>query len=98
MKYEKIIKRASGDKIKILVSFFIANSLIDATPTYNASVFICPRGKRKWAGIFSNDDIYYRRLSMEDRRKYIEQKSLEYITPEEMQAAKLELWEKLKPE
>lgn len=93
MTHEKIIVRENGDKVKLLINFFILGL---NKPTYKLNVYLCEKGKRKFNEI-TFDSYEYRRLGT-DRRKYFEyQEYLNHVTDYEMHEAKLEAWEKLKP-
>lgn len=94
MRHEKIISRLDGSKVSIEVSV-----RIDFTKgaSYNISVFTCAVGKRKYHRLCQDDDHSWRALSMEDRDKSDHLFILKHVTEDELYAAKVELWAKLKP-
>jgi hypothetical protein len=96
MTHEKLIKRENGDKVRLRIRLFV-ESWRDAF-AWNFEVWVTPKGKRKEFTPFNGDDYTYRRLGVEDRKKWEERKYMEYVTPEEIQQAKIELWEKIKPQ
>lgn len=93
MKHEKIFKKEDGSKVSITVRVWLDGY---RAAVYNIDVSVCDAGKRKFRGI-SRDDYEYRSLSMPDRERAMTREYLKYVTAEELHAAKLELWEKLKP-
>jgi hypothetical protein len=92
MRHEKIIKRDDGSRVEIAINFWENSD----KPVYDVSLQVCDAGKRKFRRI-ETDDYQYRALSMDDRKKYMLKIFLEYVSAEEIQQAKLELWYKLKP-
>lgn len=94
MKHTKSIKRQDGTRIEIHVRFWIKN---DDTPIYNVDVHKCEPGKRKFLDVFK-ETWEFRQLAMgAPRDGYALQQQLEHVSLEEIQAAKEELWQKLKP-
>ena len=93
MNYEKLIINPAGDKIKIHVTFFILST---NEPTYRIELSICPKGKRLFKRL-EFDNWSYRKLSMEERRAYEHTEYLTFVTEEQIQEAKIELWHKLSP-
>lgn len=95
MRHEKIIKRPNGDRYRLIASVYI-DTIKGAV--WGIDVSRSPAGKRTWFCVVSTDDFVYRRLSLPDREKHRLSAYLEHVTAEEILAAKMELWEKLKPE
>ncbi len=94
MTYEKIIVKENGDKVKIRIYFYIKSL---STPTYQIqSVSLCPKGKRTFKTI-EFDSYNYRLLSNEERIVYELNIYLQYISQDDINSAKLELWQKLMP-
>lgn len=94
MKAEKIIKREDGSRVRIITSLRDSYS---NQPIYESIVHVCGKGKRTWNGTYSDGDFSFRRLSMDERKVFINEKNLEYVTEQELHDAKLELWESIKP-
>lgn len=94
MKHEKIIKREDGTQVKIDVSAYVArlNDLV-----YKTMIFTKQPKKRTWIHVQIKEDWNYRSLSTEQRQEKNELHKLNFVTAEELNQAKIELWEKLKP-
>ncbi len=92
--YEKIIKRESGERVKIFVSILTGYRKYD----YNTSVFTCKKGKRTWINVTDSNCYKYRGLSMEDRRIKDKDNQLLVVSPDELYGAKIEAWETMKPD
>lgn len=95
MTAEKIIKRENGSQVLITASFYIGHS--DPSGNWSISVQTREKGKKKWLPVYNGDDYDYRKLSLEDRRKFIRDAELKFCTLEEMHDVKMELWNALKP-
>lgn len=93
MKHEKIIVRENGDKVRIETYFMMVNDL----PRFYIYLYVLPKGKRNWLRVFEGASWKFDQLPNQDKKSYIYQPETEFTTPEEIQSAKLELWEKLKP-
>lgn len=93
MQHEEIIKRDNGSKVKIIIYLWL-------TPEdhYWVKVLILQNNKRKWQNISNKDDYEYRKLSTSDRRLYDVALYLQYVSKDEILHAKMNLWNKLKPE
>ena len=91
---EKTLKREDGKRIRIIVEFFSAHRSYE----YRVNVLHCDKGKRTWRACCRMDSWTYRKMSMEERRKAVEMAQLDYVTEQEISAAKLELWESMRPE
>jgi hypothetical protein len=94
-KQEKIIKREDGSRVKIITEINIDS--FRGKAAYSSYVLICGKGKRKWHSTYSHDDYAYRVLDMEERRKFAEKSYLKHVSEDEIQSAKNELWNSLKP-
>lgn len=94
MKYENIIKRPNGKRVKITSHFYCDHV---RGPQYTFTVEWCEKGKRKWRPSFDGNDFSYRRLNIDDRLKYELQKNYEHVTVEEVGTNHLALWKRMKP-
>ena len=94
MKYEKVIKREDGSQAKIVVTLTVE----DFRQGYEYRVGVeykLPR-KRTWIG-FNTNDYTWRGFNTDERKAYELAWKLKYVTEEEIQQAKLECWESIKP-
>ncbi len=98
MEHTKIIERSDKSKVKIRVQFKTSYSSVSSC-SYDFDVYILPPRKRIWINVSYEltQSYLYRKLGNVERREAILNKQLEYVTKEEIYAAKLELWQKLKP-
>lgn len=96
MTHEKIIKR---DDVEYRISASASiTSYYGKDIIYDVSTHVRERGRRKWMDIpESLSDYEYRCLSMEDRRTHDYENMLRFVTKKEIFEAKIELWDKLKP-
>jgi len=95
MKIEKILKREEGKTVKLEVDIYISLSW---KVIYSVEVFFHEKRKRIFHNALAMNDRQYQDIrSNKDREVYKLNKQLEHVTAEEIMAAKLELWEKLKP-
>lgn len=92
--HEKIIKRGDGSRIKILVSASEEFGRL----VYRQSVKVCQKGKRTWVWPFDNDGYAFRKMSRDDRESFSQEQFLLVASKEEFLQAKMELWEKFKPQ
>lgn len=92
-KYEEMIKRDDGSRVRIRVELKISFRGWG----YQVLIHHCLPRKRTWSNCYDSDSYEYRKLSMEDRRIYAADKELNYISASEIKEAKLKLWENLKP-
>lgn len=96
MTHELILKRPDGSKVKIIVRFY---ELSRNDYRYMVDVLSCEKGKRTFVSVVNTDDYEYRAQSFpEGREEWAMRKYMEVATKEEILQAKLELWNKLKPE
>lgn len=98
MKHDVIIKRENGTQYQINI-LVIVSSYRQTPVEYIVNVYYREKGKRNWMCV--PDSLYdheFRALSMEGRQKHVEQNLLNYVTKEEVNNAKLEAWNLLKPE
>lgn len=96
MRYEKVIKREDKSQVKIVIT--LAFERLRQDYEYRVDVeYKLPR-KRTWVG-FDTDDYTWRSLGWqsEERKVYELAWQLKYVTEEEIQKAKLECWERIKP-
>lgn len=94
MTHETILKRDNGDKYKITVSVFV-----DMMKHYwSFGVYHCPAGKRKFTSVCdTGESLTLKRLPKDQQQTIAEEKYLQHVTAAEVQAAKLELWNQIKP-
>jgi len=90
---ETVIRREDGSRVKIKAYFHAEYRDIE----YRCDVYTCEPKKRTWKNVYDSNCYKYRCLSMEDRKKYVAEKELEVVSPEELHQAKINLWESLKP-
>ena len=93
MEHEKILRREDGSRVKIEVW---VTSCFDSDIEYESEVYTYEKDREEWVGTWS-PGYSYRGLSMEERATHRYNSQFPTITPEELQEAKLELWEKMKP-
>jgi hypothetical protein len=93
MNYEHVLKRIDGTKIKISVRFWVNHQ----RPEYEVCVTVCGKRKRIYQECFNSDGYKYRALSMEDRRTHAYNEFLKFASEEEINAARIETWNFLKP-
>jgi hypothetical protein len=93
MNHEQVIKRDDGARVKITVNFWINATRAE----YDVYVYTCGKGKRTYRHCFDMDRWKYRALSMEDRRTYTQNEYLKFVSQEEINTAKLALWQLLNP-
>lgn len=96
MRKDTIIKREDGSRVKITAEYITERYI--QQDNYRTRVYICGKGKRTWKPTFDTDCYNYRRLSRDERRNFEYQSQFEYVTEEELLAAKISLWEDMKPE
>ena len=95
MNYDKILKREDGSRVKIDVR--ISDNLRYGRLEYSTETSSCEKGKRTWIKTYNTDCYKYRRLSMDERRIFEYDSQFNLVTEIELQEARLELWNKLKP-
>ncbi len=98
MTHKKTIKRDNGLQYQICVNVYL-DSYGNKGVEYRIDIYCRKKGKRNWLNVEKGIDSYkYRGLSMEERSEYDIKNNLRYLTQDEIHEAKLELWNKLKPE
>lgn len=96
MRHEKVIPNELNDsKVKIDVGFYLEAG---NKPVYLVEVYVQAKGQRKWRHAVDTNDYDYRKLSMADRREFENEIYLTLVTPKDIMEAKMELWNKMKPE
>lgn len=65
--------------------------------TWKITIAKCPARKLSYTYVNNTDDYTWRRLSMEDREKATMAEYLKHVTAEEILAAKIDLWNAIKP-
>lgn len=93
MQYDKIYQRDDGLKIRIRISYW--HSSYDSV--WSISVLTCQKGKRSWVPTVDSNSYSYRKLSQEDRNKYVIEQALKYLSQDEIETAMIECWQSLKP-
>ena len=97
MRHEKLIKNPDGSRHKIMVSFHTFTGYNDKFE-YRVFVQKCDAGKRTFNYIpYNLYDHEYRAMSLKERAEYDTRRIIEEIGEDNLQAAKLELWQKMKP-
>lgn len=95
MKTELILKRDDGKQVQIIASCSCGTF---EKPRYTIEVYYRHPPKRKWTPVFDSNSFEYRRESFpEGRYAYESKKQLLHVSEDEIQNAKLKLWESLKP-
>lgn len=90
MTKETILKRPDGTKIKISVRVSLQSDIYRYI-----DVRKCAPGKRTFIDVHDSDDYRFRRLDMEERRKHILSRQLEFVTEEEINQVCREIVEEL---
>jgi hypothetical protein len=94
-KHEVILKRNDKSRVKIVVSFSPTRRYDEYE--YRVQVWHCLPRKRKFFDTHK-ETWEFQKMSMEDRQEHILLSYWDYVTVEEVEAVKLALWEKLRPE
>ena len=97
MTHEKIFIRGDRTKLKVIVELYTTMYSNDRYG-YRVCVAKCEPRKRTWHYVLNTDDYRYRQLNASERVKWENDLYLELLTPEEILEAKMELWNKIKPE
>lgn len=92
MVHEEIIKREDGTRYKIVVSIGMTY-YSHSKPYYSIELYTKGKNKRKWVNFTWEivNNYSYRKLSLEDRNKFLLEKYLEVVTKEEILNSKLKL-------
>lgn len=94
MRHEKIIKRDDGSRVMLVVEFNADYRGV----MWRVDVRRSAPGKRKFFDVVDTNDFDYRLQSFpEGRERWATNKMLEHVSKDEIMAAKLELYELLKP-
>jgi hypothetical protein len=93
MRYEQILKRDDGVRIKITVTVHIGRN----KPVYDYNVERCEKGKRKFKSVVDTDDWTYRSLPQGLRQNFEKVENYKHVTAAEVNQAHIECWGKLKP-
>lgn len=94
---EAILKRDDGTRVKITVEYYSDSVYSSKSLEYKVIVSYCNKGKRTWMLTYNADGYKYRKLSMEERRIFVKESYLDYVTEKEILEVKLALWESIKP-
>lgn len=94
VKNEIIIKRADGSKVKLTVSLGID---FLGPVSWGISAYVCEPNKRTFLNVLDTDDYAYRRLNPKERNEFHAVKIKEVVSDDEILAAKVSLWESIKP-
>lgn len=95
MRNETILERTDGSKVKIETRAYY-DQLTDSMK-YDIEVYVLGTKKRKWEPSFDSNALSYRKLDPPQRRNYEHEQNLGFVTLEEIKAAQMSLWEKMKP-
>jgi len=95
MKHEVTLKRADGTRIFIKVELGHVHFCGDRPVKYHYTVHTCAKGKRTRKSACDETDWDYRKA--DNRDQYHMAKLLEVVSAEELHAAALELWQRIKP-
>ena len=93
MQHEAIKKLDDGSSVKVSIKLIV--DMRD--PLYRFSVKTKAKGKRTWIAVVDTDSYEYRKLSMEDRRVYENNKNIEVVGADFLNKVLLETWNKVKP-
>lgn len=93
MNHEKILKREDGSQYKIRIDVFV--TMLSTSAAYRVSVTYRLKGKKNWIDL-PEEGPYLK--TREERMQRIERNMYRFVTPTEVYQAKVELWNKLKPE
>lgn len=95
MRNQKTIENPlTGERILIEVEAFIVGHQM----AYKTEVYTQAKGKRVWKPAVDTNSKEYRILSTPERIVFENNENSKLVSPAEILAAKLELWEKMKPE
>ena len=98
MRHEKIIKHKDGTQYLITVDLLI-DIYGEVDVEYRFGCRTRKAGKRNWMELPDEmGDYKFRSLSLDDRRKHTIDNILKFVSKQEILEAKLELWNKIKPE
>ncbi len=97
MQHEKVFVRKNGDNVIISVELLIIGASGVSAFKYTACVRKRLKGKLKWFNVHNSDDYSFRKLSIAERREYIEKVNLQHVSAEEILEVKTELWNLIKP-
>lgn len=95
MRYQKIIRRDDGSRVRINVE--MASEWLSDKVNWSFSVDTCEKGKRTWLSPCDENSYSFRRLSTSDRERAIVEESLRRASSAEIEAAMVELWELIRP-
>jgi len=93
MRYEKILKRADGSRVRIVIELEIDTRKVD----WKYTVDFCEHGKRTWIPAYDPNSYLFRKLSQQERLQFICDESLKRASREEIALAMTELWAKVRP-
>ena len=91
--HKKIVKRPCGGRARIDVWF----SENYRAGEFKTQVYLCEKGKRTFIPTTNTDDYRFRSLSMDERANKNINDQMDAVGSEALLAAKLELWESIKP-
>jgi len=96
LKLEKILKRDDGSRVKLTISMSVMYPVSNEV-NYIFRVELCKKGKRTWSEPTDNNNYKHRLLSLEERINAINMAYLDHVSLAEINNAKLELWQSIKP-
>jgi hypothetical protein len=93
--HEKTLRRPDGSRVRIIVEVGVGayHNQLD----YSHRVETCAKGKRTWTQPFDTDAYNYRRMGDQERERHRADSIRMVATDEEILAAKMELWQSIKP-
>ena len=96
MKTELLLKRQNGDRVKVTVSL---NRYGGSAPLYAVDVDTCQKGKRTWISAVDTNCYKYRStpFASTERESFAKNLKLALVTEDEINQAKIKLWESLHP-
>lgn len=95
MRHEKIIENeVKNQEIKIEVEAYLHQT----ETSYEIDVYSRNKNARKWIPVVDRNDYDYRKMSSAGKATFENEINLTFVSAPEILEAKMELWEKMKPE
>lgn len=96
MQVEKILKRESGDRVKIQITLVTGRG---NNAEYKVVVETCLKGKRTWVPVIDRNCHIYRKtkFASPERNEFSKKLNLAVVTESEINTAKIAMWEILHP-
>ena len=93
MTHEKIFKRKDGSRVKVSVWLYVHQN----KSNWGYLIFVQEPGSDKWLDPFSDREYILRVMDPKFKEGLKMDTFDNYVTPQEILTAKLELWEMIKP-